>query len=229
MKKSFKIYLNRNIGYLMVSFLSLFYFSCNSTGDETEEFFGSEKSKSNLVLTPGEYVRWVKKKENGLKKEKTIDDVTFSLQYKPYPYIVCMEEKKERFPDSLLNKRISELDGMQYFDLVISLKSSQGELLKYKIGSSEDYDKRVKYFAFEMQNDIKLVEKEDTLPCSLFHFERTYDVAPYCTFLLGFSLDKNKQNNEKTIILYDRMFDKGTVKFTFNKKEITNIPKLNNL
>src|ERR1019366_9230680 len=42
-----------------------------------------------------EYVKWIQDIKNGFKKEKTIDDITFSVQYKPYEYIVCQEERKE--------------------------------------------------------------------------------------------------------------------------------------
>ncbi|HZK64304.1 MAG TPA: hypothetical protein VFC34_09170 [Puia sp.] len=206
----------------------ILFSSCIKNPNEASSPGYNEKNIS-LSLSPSEYVAWVRNIDNGLRKEKTIEDLTFSVQYKPYPYIVCLEEKKNTLADSIVKNRISGLDGMQYFDLKIALNASQGELLKYKAGNSYEYDRRVKYFAFEMQKDIRLLDGTDTLPCALFHFERTYDVAPYSTFLLGFTPGKDARSEEKTLIFYDRTFGKGTVKFTFRNIELTNIPKLKTL
>jgi hypothetical protein len=230
MKNIFEKYFLRRVSHAAVFLWAVSVVSCNFSGGESAESSEAGKSSNaNLKLSPGEYVKWVKNKENGLRKEKTIDDVTFSLQYKPYPYIVCLEQKKNTIADTLLKKRVSEIDNMQYYDLVISLKSAQCELLKYKIGSADDYQNRVKYFSFDMQHDIRLVDGGDTLPCALYHFERIYDIAPYCTFLLGFPLDKNHADAEKTLVYYDRIFGKGTIKFTYVKNEINNTPKLTTL
>jgi hypothetical protein len=226
MKKSLKgIYLKLSCFGIWLAVTAIC--SCNMNPDllnDSPTGFGKDTKK--MLLEPAQYVRWIQKEGNGLLKEKKIDDITFSAQYKPYPYIACMEERKNKIADAVVKKKISELDGMQYFDLKIALTTAEGELLKYKLGSSSEYDQRVKYFAFAMQNDIKMVEGGDTMPCSLFHFERTYDVAPYSKFLLGFMPDKEKSLEEKTLLFYDRTFGKGMIKFTFKNKQIENIPKL---
>ena len=119
---------------------------------------------------------------------------------------------------------------MQYYDLKIELKDGQGEFLKYKLASSnEDYEKRVKYCAFDMQKDIKLLAGNDSMPCTLFHFERAYDLAPYGIFLLGFPLSKIGSDKEAAIVIQDKLFNKGILKFTFSESELKNLPKLKTL
>jgi len=226
----------KNTLYVLILFLFWFAFnSCNenksmlnSDGQaiaESDILNSKNSTTTKIELSPSDYVQWVKNSENGFFKEKTIDDISFTALYKPYEYIVCIEERAEEIQDSVAKKKLSEMEGMQYFDLKFLLNESQGELLKYKLNSAQEYENRVKYFSFNMQNDIKLVEGQDTIPCSLFHFERAYDVAPFATFLLGFNASKNN-SKDKTLIVYDRTFNKGTIKFTFKQNDLQNLPKL---
>ncbi|MGQ0829856.1 MAG: hypothetical protein ACT4ON_15825 [Bacteroidota bacterium] len=212
----------------------MFVCACNAIKTEEKSILQSAEiengfiaAKNAPVMEGQDYVAWVQDMENGFKKEKTIDDLTFSVQYKPYEYIVFMEEKKDELPDTLVKRKMEQINDMQYYNLKITLNESAGELLKYKLTSQQQYQQRVSYFSFDMQNDVQLVNGNDTLPCILYHFERAYDIAPSGTFVLGFPLSKNEsQEEEKTLLVYDRTFHKGLIKFTFRKKELRNLPKL---
>ena len=228
--------MNRTIQIIFVMlFCFLFLMKCKepvavANVDESENAGESVsadiKDVTNEVLPVSDYVKWVQDFKNGLRKEKKMDDLNFILQYKPAEYIVCMEEREEKMYDTLLKSRVNDLKEMQYYDLKIMLNKEEGELLKYNLSSKEQYEKRVNYFAFRMQDDIQLVEGKDTLPCVLYHFERTYDVAPYCTILVGFNLDTKNIQKQKTFLFHDRTFNKGLLKFTFKENKLTNLPKL---
>lgn len=217
-----------------VCFVFILFGSCkNQNQNEDNNAEGSDIENRNIniienhsLMDVEDYVQWVQDPENGFRKEKKIDDMTFSVQYKPYEYIACMEEKKTEMEDSIVKQKVLELSDMDYFDLKISLNEGNGELLKYKLSSSQQYTDRVNYFAFQMQKDIQLVDGNDTIPCALYHFERTYDVAPSGTFLLGFSAAKKKIKGDRTLVVYDRTFNKGLLKFRFKKQELKNLPKL---
>lgn len=214
---------------LLYSILFLCIVSCtrvnmDSYNDDTKNNT-APVNMTNIKLTPGDYVNWVQAKEHGLKKEKTIDDIRYTALYKPSKYVICEEERTNTLADSIVKRKTKELDGMQYYNLKIELKDGTGEFLKHGASSAADYKERVNYFAFAMQNDIKLVEGNDTLPCLLFHFERAYDVVPYGTFLLAFSLPKNS-NTDRTLIFDDNGFNKGIIKFFFRAVDINNQPQL---
>ena len=211
--KQFKIIFTAVIGLWVV-------YSCNSITS------GGKGGGANKYLPPVDYVKWIQDKDNGIKKEKVIDDIVYEIQYKPYEYIVCMEERKEKLADSVVKKKVEEINDMQYYDLTISLNSGSGELLKYGVTAYDQYDKRIKYVSFDMQNDISLVEDGDTIPCSLFHFERVYDVAPYAKFLLGFAKGKKDSPQQSVIVFDDKLFNQGLIKMTYSHEEISNIPKL---
>lgn len=181
------------------------------------------------ALDPAAYVRWMKDEDNGFRNEKTIGDLTFSAQYKTPEYITCMELHGMPCMDSVLKKNRSGLSDMQYYDLKILLADGSGELLKYKLSSSGQYNERVNYFAFGMQQDISLVDGKDTLPCALYHFERAYDVMPSATIVLGFSKKNGRDTNDKTLLVDDRTFNKGMLKFKFAAAELNNKPKLKTL
>jgi len=193
--------------------------------EEVEEMPLSE-AITREKMTADNYINWVRNPQNGLVKAKTIDDLKFTVQYKPYEYIVYLEERTDKVADTLLKRKVKELEGMQYYDLKILLKNSQQELLKSGLSTREEYEKRVNYFSFHMQQDIQLVDGNDTLPCALYHFERAYDVTPVCTLLLGFRKSESNAMKPKTLLVYERTFNKGLLKFTFKEKRLQTLPKL---
>src|ERR1700751_4964497 len=193
-------------------YISLFLFSttaCKRGGENGSDISKkdgansdvvSSDSKNSEVLFPMAYVSWMQDEKHGLSKKKEIEDITFSIQYKPVNYIICLENKQEQLADSLVKRRANELEGARYFDLSIGLTEGEGEILKYHLTSVPEYDSRIKYFAFDMQKDIKLVEGNDTLDCMMFHFERAYDVSPYSKFLLAFPISGKNKSSESTIV-----------------------------
>jgi len=181
--------------------------------------------RTQLVLSPGEYMKWVNNRENNLIMSKTIDDIHFSILYKPTEYIVCKElDDKEIDKDKYENIK-AQLGDLQYFDLRVQINDFNQEFLKYNLTSSAEYDRRVNYCAFQMQNDIKIIAGLDTISCSLFHFERAFDVVPYGQFILGFKKPTHS-TGEETFVFYDKVFNKGIVKFTYDMPSLNHLPKL---
>src|SRR5256885_770874 len=97
-----------------------------------------------------------------------------------------------------------------FYSIIITLLYSCQQ-----ISSDEEYSDRVNYCAFKFQNDISLYDGKDSIPCSLFHFERAFDIVPYGKFILGFAKSNHPENAE-TFIVYDKIFHKGLIKFTFD-------------
>lgn len=211
--------------------LSLFIFTgCAeqnlNSKDGNETSIVNTKDNTQEILSPKEFTHWVKEEKSPVKKEKAIGEFLFSALYKPYEYIICMEERNNSLPDTLLKRRIKEIDDMEYYDLKIELKNGKNELLKYNLSSPQQYTDRVNYFAFGMEKDIKLVvDGKDTILCGLYHFERAYDVVPFVKVVVGFKKSSEKFK-EKTLIFHDKIFENGIIKFHYTKKELNNIPKL---
>ena len=178
-------------------------------------------------LSPVEYVKWIENENNGLRKSKTMDELEFQVQMKPNDYVLLKEEninplqKKSDF-----EKEKKQLGDMQYFTLKIKVPDDT-DPLKYKIADKNEYFARVKYYSFDIQNDLSLVDGNDTVPCSLMHFERTFGISPEIICLLGFPPSKSKDGvQDKTFMYYDRVFNTGNLVFNFSKKDILQAPKL---
>ena len=184
------------------------------------------------TCTPLEYVDWIEDPANGLLVKKDVGDYNFTILYKPLDYIIIKEKKDDKLKKEDLQTEKSEIEDLQYFTFKIGLKANSGDLLKYNLTKVNDYYARVEYFSFAMQNDLKLLDGNDTLNCILHHFERTFGLAPYCNFVLGFKLSENSPGkivthfSDKTLIYNDRVLGIGPIKLTVKGNNIKNIPKL---
>jgi hypothetical protein len=177
-------------------------------------------------LEPARYVKWVENEKNGLKSVKDFGDFKFSLQYKPLPYIVLKETHDPNTSAALVQKRSKELGSMQYYTLTISTRDKK-ELLKSHATSDQDYYDRLGYMVDEAQNDISLVEGNDTLPCRLYHFERDYGITPNAQILLGFDEpSKGNPDKERALIFDEKILGIGRIFLAVNSKAINNIPHL---
>jgi hypothetical protein len=175
-------------------------------------------------MLPAEYVQWVEDEQNGLKAAKTIGDYTFELQYKPDEYVVLRENSVAMPSAQEMRSETASIADMQYFTFRIS-SDSGNDLLNDEPESASEYSSRLVYFSSLMQQDISLVENGDTLPCMLFHFERTFGVDTRSTFLLGFPKSKD-MSTEKTFIYDDQELRTGTIILNIAGESIQNIPSL---
>ena len=170
-----------------------------------------------------EYLTYVSGEKNGLKKRKQVKDIIFEVQYKTPEYVLLKEglnkgtlEWEERYEKTKQN---------YFFDIRLSVKNSNYGILKYNIQDYDDYNQRLYYFAFKVNEDIMMIDGRDSIPCSFHHFERTYDLAGHNTILVGFS-PKAKQKGDKTLIINSPFLFSGPVKFNIKQSDIDRIPNL---
>lgn len=174
-------------------------------------------------LDPKEYASWVKDYSNGIHKKKKVGDITFDAQYKPAELIAIAETKGVATNKELFQKRLQEVQGMDYVELRIV--SDKGDFIKEQTGSTEQGAQKLYYFSFHFQNDIYLQQGDNRIPCTLYHFERAYDLSKERRFLLGFAKPENGKG-EKTLIIDSQALGTGTVKIKFEAKDLENIPQL---
>ena len=183
--------------------------------------------KNEAMLKPEPYVDFITNPDNGLTVTKEIGNFLFSVIYKPLDFVAMINLEKDSVKYMNVNKERSEIAGMQYFTLKLEARDFNDELLKFNLNSDRQYEDRVNYFAFRMQQDIQLIEGKDTLNCELFHFERNYGAAPYASFILGFeNTGDTNRIYDKTISLNEKVFGTGKVNITISKESIANIPQL---
>lgn len=176
-------------------------------------------------LEPAAYRKWVQDNENGLLQERQIEDIVFRAQYKPADYVI-LREYKDKLSDSLLKARREELKGMHYLDLKLSVAGPAKDILKYGVSTENELYQRMYYFSFGFQDDLYLLDGEKKIPCSLYHFERSYDMAPERTFVLGFAGEEADNGKDLLLVIDSPELGVGTVKLRFSKDNLNSIPEL---
>lgn len=182
-----------------------------------------------MKLDPIQYVNWVNDQQiNSLKKTKEISEINYELKHLPVEYMISNDLRKKEVSQEELDSLLLEYSGMEYYQLNISVDDFYDETAKYGVVDMAEYQQRIVYMSFAMQNDLTvMVNGEKEVPCQLYHFERTYGVAPYATFLFGFSKEQmGDQVQERTVVFNDNLFHKGLVKFYWHTAEIENVPKI---
>ena len=177
--------------------------------------------------SPSEYVQWIKNPTNGLLLSKEVGDYAIRLQYKPHEYLALLDSKGETLSDADFETLSHSYEGMDYYNLGISLRDKSKDILKEGIQSPNDYFQRVNYFSFKVGGNITAISGTDTLPCKLCHFERNYGLSPDCNLSIGFErqLDPNKPLR---IIYDDEILGIGKVEFNISNTALTKLPTLKN-
>lgn len=153
--------------------------------------------------------------------ETKIKDVNFKLKY------ISGEQMALRDLGDISNATqaafdsiVKGYDSLLFFNLEVSVDGFSEELLHYKtdVMNAGDFEKRVAYYAFDMQKDICIVlAGKDTIPCTMYHYERNYGVSPKNNFMLGFEASRLKD----AVLVYDNNYlTTGPVKFALNGQDL---------
>jgi len=199
--------------YLLLFFLPLFIDGCNYLADNSHDHELGKTNVStalsnanvkipNYTLSPKEYKTWVQKY---CKLEKKEGNILYELLLKPSDYVVCTESSNEAITQQEQKKLLSEIDGVKYFDLRITLDSEGHDLIRYRLLKDEDYDLRIKYYDFQFQNDICLIDsRNDTVHAVLYHFENNSQITPYNTISIGFPSDHIKATEIYSLQIHNK-------------------------
>lgn len=206
--------------------------SVGDTLDTGEEGLNNNEiiiSNKEQNLTATEFIRWCADESNSLNKTKDISEFKYNLMYLSPQSMAYLELRTEEHDYARFQKTCDHYTEMTYFNLKIEVPKSSGELLKYELQSPLQYENRIKYISFNMQNDICLVQKGDSLRPGLYQFERIFEVAPYSTVMMAFDNKKFNREKEFTIVFNDKLFDKGYIKFNYKNGQLTNVPHITGL
>lgn len=201
----------------MKNTIQIIFFVCS--------FFLFGCSGKDKEIIPLEYVKYVEDEDNALKISKEIGDVVYTLQYKPVDYLIALEQKKNIIDINEYTKRKVELDGMEYFTLELKSKENNIEVMNIGALDKNEYNERIQYASYDLQNDIYLLIGKDTIPCGLYHFEQKYGLGNSVKILVGFEKLKTPSKN-LTVVLEDKILNGGVIKFLLLKENIDLLPKM---
>ncbi len=166
-------------------------------------------------LEPREYMAWVESYDHGLHIKQTSGPFVFDLQYKPSAYVLLQQEGLQVSPVKLGQASLET--EMQHYTLTLGLADGKGDFLDYQAGNYVEQQQKLYYFSYLFQNDIYMEEGGKKQPCLLFHFERSYDLKPSRTFVLGFE-SPSKGIAPAQIVIHSPWLKTGPVKLLIEKK-----------
>ncbi len=182
-------------------------------------------TESDKILSEKEFIEWVEDEDNGLTMVKEFDDFIFTLQYRPAEYIVAKEcISKDCSPEEIQTRK-SELEELYHFNLKITAKDTKEEMLKKNISSPEEYFGRIEYFTSHAENDLKLYTSTDTIDCGLYHFERSYNMAPFSNMVVGFERD-SIAIEDLTFSFDERVLGIGKINFKIEQETLKKLPSI---
>ena len=202
---------------LLVSFLGIIVCVFEYQGNQQTDY-------KNTVLNCEQYVKWTESNDNDLRVTRVMNGFDFSLQYLPASYMLSKQVVRNQGSGESLT--VGDYDGIHFFNFRIKKESGTGEVLRNDLGSLEEYKSRVEYYAFDFKDDVFLVQGNDTVYCEMSHFERAYDATPFCNIMIGFPSKEIKDDEDCTIVVHEKIFDRGILKFRFMKNTFNSIPKL---
>lgn len=175
---------------------------------------------------PAEYVHYVENPGNGLKIEQEVNGVSYVLQYEPVDYCVMLEKRSFTIPKEIFNAEYNRFKGLEHYTLKIDKKGA--DKLMNALSDTSAYKKsETTYFDFAIQKDIKLIEGNDTIPCSICQQDANTSIAQYYTYTLGFYTgNPTGTGQDRMILLQNKILNTGKVMLCVKEKAIKNIPAL---
>lgn len=176
-------------------------------------------------LEPELYQNCISKEAVHLRKTDENEKIKMEMMYLTPEYSALMSLQGEKPDKESWDTLVKSYAGITQFKLSVSAKGFNDEFIKQDKPEPSVYEERVKYYSFAMQQDVFAVTgKNDTIPCSIYHFERSYGISPISIFLLGF--EKLPVGNDIRIIIKEKVFSEQELKFDFSSDEIKNVPQL---
>lgn len=186
----------------LVVLFSVLFIACSSTPDQ---------------LSGSELIKWIENPENGYKKIATTGSVEYLLQKRPVDYIIALEFKQNRPMREMVEARRNELNGLQYFSLRLQSEKKDKDVMTEGINSMEDYLIRNSYYSYSFQEDLQLLDGNDTLRCNLYHFVNSNGISPYVEFVFAFNKSDSELNKNYKVIINDKAMASKPMVFDFEK------------
>ncbi|MEN0049143.1 MAG: hypothetical protein AAF806_18940 [Bacteroidota bacterium] len=164
-----------------------------------------------------DYLQWIEQEKNGLLVKQQIDHIEYGCQYKPKTYLVL--KRNPKLPVKDFEQALEEYEDLHYFSLLIKEQAKATSL------NQQQKADKVKYYSFQIQQDLRLVEGRDTLACVFAHYDPSYGIRDYEKILLAFEKREVVSNDDLELLLYNRIEDHHA-KMMIQRENIIQIPSI---
>jgi hypothetical protein len=207
-------------------FILFVFISCSNDDDRSSQHEELDFIlPSEIYPDKGYTLNFSKEKPKGFpRRHKNIEGVEYDLIYLPGDFLAWKEQQMSDMdiPFDTLKQQYSQLE---YYMLRININQHGKDLTNYSDGDPGDNDKRISFLAFGMEKNIQLEQEGLTRNPAIFHFERTFKITPYNTFMIAFDKGTIEDKN-RTIVLKEELLNHGLLKFSFSEDEILKANKI---
>lgn len=161
-----------------------------------------------------DYLQWVKEDDHSWRQTKEVGDYRVEVLLHP-PEYQLLQEYAGAVMSAVTWDSITQVPPTyQYATLRIGSADEQTPLLRKNTEDAFSYQARVQYLAFELQQALTLRSDSSNNPCVLYHFERSFDLAPFVTCMIAFPAPVDAES-DWTIRWEDNHFGMGPLQFRF--------------
>lgn len=179
----------------------------------------SAKEAEIVELKRGDYLEYFEKNVDFV-QIKEIGEVEFKCHHIPLELLI--DSKRKSMTENQIELLRTKSDSILFFQLSISPTKESNQSIFGLVSSGISEEDFFNYLNFNYDKDIYLVENNDTIACSTYIFERSYNLTRDLKFLIGFSGKGFRNSNLKTIVLSDPFFDCGIIKFAYEGELFSN-------
>ena len=182
-------------------------------------------SKQKTFDSEDELWEYLNDPDNGYKQSKNVNNIDFSLLYKPTDALVA-QELGEKTSDSLVKLLREKYNKHLYFTL--SMSKNNKELLSVIPSNKNEFGAMVNQLAFGMSEKVHVyTQSKDTLVLKDYVYPRMYGMTTNTSILFVYEMnEKHSKEEYLNVSIQDFGFQIKNVKFKIPTKIIKNQPKL---
>ena len=173
-----------------------------------------------------EYMEYISKKENGFTVSQSYAPYLVEVAYKPTELMVLNRLRKSDVSKKEFKSLKPKFENMMYFDVRIGVEHNPNiNLNTYGVSSFGEVSERLNYLSYDFENDVKLLVNGVEIEPLMFHFERSFGVSPFKSFLFAFPKPEFIDNQK--IIINSPVLNIENMVVEFDSQLLHNAPKLN--
>ncbi len=176
-------------------------------------------------LSSEKYIRYLEDGKNGMRITRTINDVSFTAQYKPLDLLLARKMRSGGGETADAARYKSTADSLLRFDFYIVTADGAEHPYRYNVANTAAYTDRKFYYEFGGVASAFYIEgpQGKIYP---FSCRAEQNGTLTNTLVLECMFDLPLPEKELIFCFEDRIFGKGIVKFRFDTEQIRNLPTL---
>lgn len=182
----------------------------------TPEYLSEEELRDYLV-----------DESNGVSQTKKIGKLDMTLTYRPIDFLRWQELEGEQ-DTATITRVMQQYDDYLYF--LLQMKAADRDALYGLSADQYQFSERLQNISFRMGQFVSMTtSSSDTIPLADAHYSRMFGMSSSTDILLVFNKEKLAKTERLFVILKDFGFKTGIQRFSFKTRDLTNVPRLEEL